>query len=123
MERQLYKAHPAMFRNAPLRFLLCILLIGVYGLGFLLLIGWYFYVSETTLIITNQKIILEKGFWFKKTHIIPYHNAMDILIFQTFLERIMGVGTVKIYSGATNQSIEIKGIPNPSKIKRLLKYP
>jgi uncharacterized membrane protein YdbT with pleckstrin-like domain len=100
--------------------LLCIPLIGVFGLGLFLLIGWYFSVKETTLIITNKQIILTKGLWSKKTNIIPFDKTIYIDTNQSFLQRIMGVGTVIIYSGA-NQKIEVNGIPNPSKIKRLLK--
>jgi len=42
MQRVLYVAHPSMFRNRPILFLLGVAAIALYGLGLVFLLIWWF---------------------------------------------------------------------------------
>lgn len=60
-EEILYEAHPSMFRNHPIYFVLCVLLIAAFGLGLILLLIWWVQSLGTTLTVTNEQTTLRKG--------------------------------------------------------------
>ncbi|MGD9853833.1 MAG: PH domain-containing protein [Planctomycetaceae bacterium] len=119
-ESILYEAHPAMFRNNPVWFIVCVLLCAV-GVGVILLVIWYLQTLATTLTVTNEQTTLRKGLLSKNTNDIFHENVRNIQVKQTFFQRLMGVGYIGISSsGQSGVEIELNGIPDPDRVKELI---
>ncbi len=117
----LYEAHPAMFRNHPAYFVLCVLLIAAFGLGLVLLLVWWIQVLGTTLTVTNEQTTLRKGILSKYTNDVFHSNVRNIQVRQSFLQRLFNVGWVGISSaGQSGLEIEINGIQDPEKVKEII---
>lgn len=117
----LYEAHPSMFRNRPLYFLICILLIAALGLGLVLLLVWWIDSLGTTLTVTNDQTTLRKGILSKHTNDVFHRNVRNIQVRQSFLQRIFNVGWVGISSaGQSGLEIEVSGIHNPDRVKEII---
>ena len=117
----LYQTHPAMFRNHPIYFILCVLLIAAFGLGLLLLLIWWLQVLGTKLTVTNEQTTLRKGILAKHTNDVFHSNVRNIQVRQSFLQRVFNVGWVGISSaGQSGLEIEVGGIFDPQKVKDII---
>jgi hypothetical protein len=120
-EQTVYLAHPAMFRNSPIGFLICILLIPILGLGLLLLLVWWLNTLGTTLTVTDRRTILRKGLLSKYTTEVFHKDVRNIQVGQSFLQRIFHVGHIGISSsGQAGIEVEVDGIPAPNRVKEIL---
>lgn len=119
-EQILYEAHPAMFRNHPIWFVVAVLL-SLVGVGLLILIPWWFESRGVTLTVTSERTRLRKGIFSKHTNVVFHDNVRNIQIRQSFLQRILGVGSIGIASaGHADVEIEVHGIPDPERVKELI---
>lgn len=119
-ETTLYEAHPAMFRNRPVGFILSVLLVPVV-VGAIILIVWYLQCLGTTLRITDRRISLQRGLFSKHTNDIFHNDIRNVRMDQTFFQRLMGVGRLGISSsGQSDIEIEVAGIPDPETAKGLI---
>lgn len=119
-EKVLYEAHPAMFRNHPFWFSLCVIL-SLVVVGLIPLIIWYIQTRGTMLTITNEQTTLRRGILSKFTNDVFHENVRNILVRQTFFQRLMGVGYVGISSsGQEGIEIEVNGIPDPDRVKQII---
>lgn len=119
--RVLYSSHPRMFRESPLRFLMCLLLIPVLGYGLYLLIRWWLESYSTRMQITETVVIFIQGILNVRRTEVRMSDIRTVHIEQTFKERIFNVGSVMISSaGSDGYEIEIRAMPNPGKIRRLI---
>jgi uncharacterized membrane protein YdbT with pleckstrin-like domain len=110
-----------MFRNNPLWYIVCILLIAAFGLGLILLFVWYLQTLATTLTVTNEQTTLRKGLLSKTTNDVFHENVRNIVVSQTFFQRMMGVGYIGISSaGQAGLEIEVNGIPDPERVKQII---
>lgn len=119
-ERVLYEEHPAMFRNHPVWFTVCVLLCLV-GVGLVILLVWWLRSLGTTLTITTEQSTLRRGILSKYTNDVFHENVRNIQVGQTFLQRLLDVGYVGISSaGQAGVEIEVYGIPRPNQVKELI---
>ena len=120
-ERELYNAHPAMFRSNPIGFILCIVLIAVFGLGLLILLLWWVKILGTTLTVTDERTTLRKGILSKYINEVYHTDVRNVQISQSFFQRIFDVATIGISSaGQSGLEIEVQGIRQPQKIKGII---
>ncbi len=120
-ESVLYEAHPLMFRNHPIYFVLCVLLIAAFGLGLVLLLVWWIQCLGTTLTVTNEQTTLRKGILSKNTNDVFHSNVRNIQVRQTPIQRIMNVGWLGISSaGQSGLEIEVNGILDPDRVKEII---
>lgn len=116
----LYHAHPAMFRNRPIYFLLCLLL-SIVGVGLVMLLIWWIQSLATELTVTNEQTTLRRGLLSKYTNDVFHGNVRNIQIRQTFLQRVFDVGWIGISSaGQAGLEIEVNGIRHPEKVKQII---
>lgn len=121
MERVLYVAHPSMFRNQPIVFLLEVVAIALWGIGLVFLLLWWFQALGTTLTVTDRRTIYRRGLLSKHTSEIMHRDVRNLQIDQTFFQRIFDVGTVGVSSsGQADIEIVVKGMPRPYEVKRLI---
>ena len=119
-ETVLYHSHPAMFRNRPWVFILCLIL-SLVGIGLIIFLIWWIRTKGTELTVTDERVSLRKGILSKFTNDVYLTDIRNVQIYQSFWQRIFGVGSVAISSaGNDGVEIEVKGIPNPDKIKEII---
>lgn len=80
------------------------------------LLSWYS-VSYT---LTDRRIIVKKGLLNTKKSYMPYNTIQDINVSQNIIEKIVGIGTVAIYSAYDNNQMEIADISNPGEVEDIL---
>ncbi|MEX0724777.1 MAG: PH domain-containing protein [Planctomycetaceae bacterium] len=120
-EKTLYESSPAMFRNRPIWFAVCVLLIVAYGLGLVILLLWWIANKGTVLTVTDERTILRRGILAKSTTEVWHRDIRNVQLSQTFLQRIFNVGSIGLSSsGQGGIEIAVDGLPSPNKVKRLI---
>ncbi len=121
-EKVLIAENPAMWGLSPILFILSVILILVYGVGLLFLLILYISTKATELTITEKEIILRRGLLSKSTNEVQLTDIKNIQIEQSFLQRIVKVGSLSISSAGTGHiEIVASGFKNPEGLKRMIK--
>lgn len=119
-ERELLVVRPVMFRNHPVAFVLCVILIPV-GIGAIALLIWWLDKLGTTLIVTDRRTTLRRGILSKSTNEVLHEHIRNIQIVQGMFQRLMGVGRISLSSsGQSDVEITVAGIPDPEGVKRVI---
>lgn len=119
-ERVVYSEHPRMFRNNPVRFVLDALTIP-FVIGLIDLMGWWIRCLSSTLTITESKTSLRNGILSRELNEISNSNVRNVVVRQSFFQRIMNVGHIGIStSGQSGFEIEIDGMHDPLRVKRII---
>ena len=118
---EIYSAHPVMFKNNPIGFILSLLLIPIFGVGIIILLIWHLKNKASKLSIINNEILYEKGLLSKERSEINMSSVRTTKIKQSFFNRIFGVGAVEIYTAGDTPEIVATGMPDPNKIRELIK--
>jgi uncharacterized membrane protein YdbT with pleckstrin-like domain len=147
MSEALYDAHPSMIRSHPFPTLLAVALIplgiavalvggqlvpqaapvaGVLGLAiaalaFLTLLSWYVRTKTDRLVIKDDEIVWTHGLLNKGYTEISMASVRTTRINQTLMQRILNTGDIEIYTSGDNPELVVKGLPDPSEIRRLIK--
>ena len=119
-ERTLYEAHPSMFRNRPVEFvvtaILCLVVVGIIMMFF-----WWLKSIGTTLTVTNKRTRLRRGILSKSITEVWHSDVRNVQLEQSFFQRIFGVGMIGISSaGQSGMEISVSGIPDPERVKQLI---
>jgi uncharacterized membrane protein YdbT with pleckstrin-like domain len=115
-EQVLYRSHPSMFRNHPFWFLLWLILLPT-GIGLIVMLVWLFRCLGTTLIISDIRTVNRKGILSISTTEVRHVDVKQLHTFQTFFQRMFGVGTIEIASAGTGDvEISERGLPHPELI-------
>ena len=117
----LYSNNPSMFKNAPVLFIVYVGLIAAFGIGIILLLIWYLQTKSTKLTITNKDILLEKGLLSKDRSEVSIKRIRTVKLKQSFFNRILGVGAIELYTAGDLPEIEVKGMPDPNKVRDIIK--
>lgn len=139
MDRVLYQAHPSMFRNRPIWFLLLTLAptwflvrsrhdMSARGVAFVLvmvcapiLIVWLLRCLSTRLTIDEETILLRRGLLSSDLNEIHHADVKNVRVHQSLIQRLLGVGTLGISSaGQGDIEILVEGIPNPRKARDII---
>ena len=118
---ELYSEHPVMFKNNPLGFILCLILIPVGGIGLLILLTWHLKNKASKLSVNNNEILFEKGLLSKERSEVNLTSVRTTKVKQSFFNRIFGVGTIEIYTAGDSPEIIASGMPDPNKIREFIK--
>ncbi len=116
-----YSAHPVMFKNNPLGFILALLLVPVFGLGLLIFLVWHLKNKSSKLVVTDNEVLFEKGLLSKDRSEITISSVRTVKVKQTFFNRIFGTGTVELYTAGDTPEIVAKGMPDPNRIRELVR--
>jgi len=109
-----------MFKNNPLGFILAVLLIPV-AVGVIILLWWYLQVKSSKLTVFENEILFEKGLLSKERSEVNIGIVRTVRVKQSFFNRIFGVGTISIFTAGDNPEIVAKGMPDPNRIRELIK--
>lgn len=119
-EKLLYERHPAMFRNRPILFSICVLL-SVVGVGLVILLIWWVRDLGVTLTVTDKRTTLRYGILSKSITEIWHRDVRNVIVTQTFFQRIFGVGAIGVSSaGGPGLEIQVAGMATPYKVKQII---
>jgi uncharacterized membrane protein YdbT with pleckstrin-like domain len=115
-----YETSPPMFRNAPLKFIVYLLLIPVFGLGLFLLLWWYIDNKNKRLSIEGNFMKWQEGI-FNKTFIdLNTEDIRTVKINQSFFQRMLGTGDLDIYTAGDTPEAVLMGLREPHEIKTMI---
>ncbi|MDB5412081.1 MAG: bacterial domain protein [Rubritepida sp.] len=85
-----------------------------WGAACFLLLGLPF-LGRQRIHITNERIIIEQGFWTKTRDDIEVFRMRDVVVKQNLYQRIVGIGDIVLKSmeGRTEELHVLKGVPQP----------
>jgi len=115
-----YEAHPAMFRAHPFWFILFVLLIAAFGIGLLILLYWYIKTRATVLTVTQHEIMYERGILSKDRLSVSLRHVRSVEVKQSFVNRILGVGTIQISTAGDEPEFTVKDLPDPHEIREAI---
>jgi uncharacterized membrane protein YdbT with pleckstrin-like domain len=110
-----------MFKNNPIGFIVALLLIPVFGIGLLILLGWHLKNKASKLTVDENEILYEKGLLSKERSELKITSVRATKVKQSFFNRIFGVGAIEIYTAGDAPEIVATGMPDPNKIRELIK--
>ena len=137
----LYSENPKMPRNKPFMFTLIIIL-NIAGLvaairldqqsfqiiGLVVWLGtvislliWYMKIKSTKVSVTNNDILVERGLLRKNRKELAIDKIRTVEVDQGFVDRIFGVGMIKVFTAGALPEIVVPGLPDPNKIRDLVK--
>lgn len=116
----LYRATPPIFWNQPITIifyiLLCFALIGIP------LILWTRVVHKRKVLeIDNDEIHYSEGVLSKNIVDIPVGSVRTVRVNQSFLQRIVNIGNLEIYTSGDLPELVLRGYPDPHLIRDILK--
>ena len=119
-EHTLYESNPSMFRNRPVEFvvtaILCLVVVGL-----IMMFVWWLKCKGTTLTVTNKRTSLRRGILSKSINEVWHSDVRNVLLKQSFFQRIFGVGMIGVSSaGQSGMEISVSGIPDPDRVKQLI---
>ncbi len=115
-----YSEHPAMFRSRPFLFILSVLLVPV-GIGIIILLTWFVKCKATKLEIGNGEISLVEGLLSKGRTEVDITTVRSVKVYQSFMNRLLGVGNVSVYTAGDSPEISAVGMPRPQEFKDIIK--
>lgn len=115
-----YSEHPAMFKNHPLGFILAVLLVPA-AIGVLILLYWYVKCKATRLEVDAGTVALERGLLSKERIELDIDSIRTVRVYQSFFNRMFGVGNISVYTSGDLAEFEITGMPDPHRFRELVK--
>ena len=91
-------------------------------IGLLWLLIRYFRWIRTIYAVTNRRVIIQKGILSKDFDEIPVNQVRGVDVHQSFGQRLLGYGTVRVSSegGSSLGNEDWKGIPKPFRFQKLI---
>lgn len=114
MANILHTATPSMMRNSPIT----TIIFGTLTLG---LIPFFWRGGQVLRIYDNGDISYQKGITSREHIEIQAAEVRSVKVKQSLFERIMGAGSLEIYTTGDKPEIAISGISNPNEIRETLK--
>lgn len=92
------------------------------GLLSFLLLGLPF-LGRQRIRITNERIVIEQGFWTKIRDDIEIFRIRDVVVKQNLWHRLFGIGDVVIKSmeGRSEEQHVLKGVPDPVAVSETIR--
>jgi uncharacterized membrane protein YdbT with pleckstrin-like domain len=138
-----YDAHPVMFRNHPLGFLLLLLLIiapvvallvfrdeiramgefppamllGLTALGLVIFLYWYLKSRATRLRITDDIVHLEVGLLSKQHIDLHVRQIRAVRVYQGLMDRIFRVGRIEVFTTGDVAEFVVGGMRDPNWVR------
>jgi uncharacterized membrane protein YdbT with pleckstrin-like domain len=116
-----YDASPAVFRDYPLRFLVCLILIPVFGVGLVLLLVWWIIARSTRMTVDEVRATLTSGILSKQVTEVQLSSIRTVKIDKTLVDRIFDVGTVSVFTSGDAPELVVKGMPDPEALAKALR--
>lgn len=141
MSDVLYQSSPSMFRNHPFLFLFWLAVIagGIAGIvlaptgdyrmagiavmfvGIIALFVWFVQCKSVELTVTGRDVSLRRGILSKSSIELSLDRIRSVNVHQSLFQRMLGVGSVAIFSAGDTPEIAASGMPDPARLRALLR--
>ncbi|HEY4249895.1 MAG TPA: PH domain-containing protein [Roseomonas sp.] len=110
-ERMVLEVRETRRSFGPLKLVVGILLLGLPFLG------------RQRVTITDQRIVLEEGFWSRTRDDVEIFRIRDVVVRQSIGQRLFGIGDVLIKSteGRAEEGHVLRGLPNPVQVAETIR--
>jgi uncharacterized membrane protein YdbT with pleckstrin-like domain len=109
-----------MFHNISMTYLPWLLLI-IACAGLVILFIWWLDCRNMRLEITNKRTTLRTGLLAKNTIELRHKDVRSVVVHQSFIQRILGVGTIELSSAAeADFEIAVRGLYDPQKVAEMI---
>jgi uncharacterized membrane protein YdbT with pleckstrin-like domain len=102
-------------------------MVGLYAIGAVALVAviwlslWPYVVWRTThYVFTNERVLLQEGVFSRHRRDIPMNRVNDHAMNQTFIERLLGCGTLTIESAGERGQTTLADIPHVERVQTTL---
>jgi membrane protein YdbS with pleckstrin-like domain len=129
-EKVIFRIHQAFYPAAVAYFLASVCTIGIAAIVYYLsapyqvaLVGVvvcfvpaiirHIQLVNTIYILTNVKIEIETGVFSKSSRNIPLRHVLDVLVSETFKERLIGIGDILIDTASAESKMKLDNINDP----------
>ena len=120
-EKEIWNGNPSQWTGFSY-YLICIPIIGLFGLGLLMGLWRYLTIKTWKFRITNERIIDEKGVLSKVTNELELFRIKDITFHQPFWLRLVGLSNIHlITSDRSNPLFIIPGVRNGKELREELR--
>lgn len=102
-------------------FLFCISLIPLFGVGLLPLGIWYVWCKGTRLSVSEFEVVFETGLLTKSRIDMRVENVRTVRVDQTLFQRMLGTGTITVYTAGDNPEFLVSGMPDPLRAREALR--
>ena len=85
------------------------------------LLIWYVQIKSKKLSVTNRDMLYEEGLLRKNRKELALDKVRTVEVDQDFVERIFGVGEVRVFTAGDKPEIVVEGLPDPNRIRELVK--
>ena len=92
------------------------LLIAAFGFGCIILSYWYIKTRATALTLTESELVYERGILSKDRISMSLSHVRSVSVAQGFVHRILGVGTIQIFTAGDEPEFTIVDMPDPHMI-------
>ncbi len=110
--------------EASLNINILLIVIAIFGLIILpIILFYYLYYLKTSheYLFTNQRILIKNGWLSTKAISVRYNRITDISITQSFINRLLKIGTLEISTaGSEGYEVSLSHINQPHEIKKTL---
>ena len=82
------------------------------------------FLGRQRITISNERIIIEHGFWTKVRDDIEIFRIRDVVVKQNLYQRMVGIGEIMIKSmegRSTEQQHQLRGIANPVQVSETIR--
>jgi len=110
------------YLSSPMPMYLAFFWLLLFLIGLLWILIRYFRWITTVYAVTNRRVIVQKGILGKDFDEIPVTQVRGVDVHQSFGQRILGYGTVRVSSegGSRLGNEDWKGIPKPFRFQKLI---
>jgi uncharacterized membrane protein YdbT with pleckstrin-like domain len=82
---------------------------------------WKFQTMHDGLRLTTRRIVDREGLFSKNTSEILLRDIRHVMVKQTFMQRVMGIGTLALSSAADDGvEIHMEHLADPDEVKRII---
>ena len=114
-----YSEHRAMFKAAPVRFIVSLALV-IVGIGLVILLFWWLKCKFQTLEIRDGTITYRSGILSKEQIELRGSMVRATRIEQSLMNRVFGVGDIYITSSGSSPEIVAIGMPHPKRVREII---
>ncbi|MGH6804663.1 MAG: PH domain-containing protein, partial [Methyloceanibacter sp.] len=88
--------------------------------GIIILLYWYIKTRATALTVTDSDLLYERGILSKDRTSVSLRHVRSVNVMQSFLNRILGVGTIQIATAGDEPEFTIADMPDPYVIQEAI---
>jgi hypothetical protein len=83
------------------------------------------FLGRQRITVSNERVLIESGFWTKTRDDVEIFRIRDIVMTQSFWQRLFGVGNIVIKAvegrGAMEEVQTLLGVPDPVKVSEAIR--